>query len=315
MAMYRNERWTLTVRIVRIAILSASMSSTTPPSTRPDRLNPPEVEEVLPWRSMLSLGLQHVLVIYAGLVAVPLILGSALGLDNSEVVILINCNLIIGGLATVLQTIGIWRFGARLPLIQGASFIALAPMLLIGEDYGIRYIFGSVIAAGVLGMILAPFFSRLLRFFPRVVIGCLITIVGISLMPTAAGWFGGGEDADDFEATKYLILGTATVLVTVIGYVMFTGPLASLSVLIGMVVGTVVALCMGLTDLSGVADADWIGIRPAALRQSAVQHVAGPRDDARPHRHHGRDDGQQPRHRPDDQGPDHPASALRHLPW
>lgn len=91
MAMYRNERWKLTVRIVRIAILSASMSSTTPPSTRPDRLNPPEVEEVLPWRSMLSLGLQHVLVIYAGLVAVPLILGSALGLDNSEVIILINC--------------------------------------------------------------------------------------------------------------------------------------------------------------------------------------------------------------------------------
>lgn len=269
MTMYRNERWTLTVRIVRIAILSASMSSTTPPSTRPDRLNPPEVEEVLPWRSMLSLGLQHVLVIYAGLVAVPLILGSALGLDNSEVIILINCNLIIGGLATVLQTTGIWRFGSRLPLIQGASFIALAPMLLIGEDYGIRYIFGSVIAAGVLGVILAPFFSRLLRFFPRVVIGCLITIVGISLMPTAAGWFGGGENADDFGATKYFILGTVTVLVTVIGYVMFTGLLASLSVLIGMVVGTVVALCMGLTDFSGVADADWIGI-------SAPLHFGSP---------------------------------------
>ena len=140
--MYRNERWTLTVHIVRIAILSASMSSTTPPSTRPDRLNPPEVDEVLPWRSMLSLGLQLVLVIYAGIVAVPLILGSALGLDNSEVIILINCNLIIGGLVTVLQTTDIWRFGSRLPLIQGASFIALAPKLLIGEDYGIRYILG-----------------------------------------------------------------------------------------------------------------------------------------------------------------------------
>ncbi|MGP5147470.1 solute carrier family 23 protein [Corynebacterium variabile] len=87
-----------------------------------------------------------------------------------------------------------------------------------------------------------------------------MTIVGISLMPTAAGWFGGGEDADDFGATKYLILGTVTVLLTVIGYVVFTGLLVSLSVLIGMVVGTVVALCMGLTDFSGVADADWIGI-------------------------------------------------------
>lgn len=130
-------------------------------------------------------------------------------LHNSEVVILINCNLIIGGLATVLQTIGIWRFGSRLPLIQGASFIAMAPMLLIGED------------------------------------------------------------ADDFGATKCLILGTVTVLVTVVCYVVFTGLLASLSVPIGMVVGTIVALCMGLTDFSGVADADWIGI-------SAPLHFGSP---------------------------------------
>lgn len=189
-------------------------------------------------------------------------------------------------------------------------------MLLIGEDYGIRYIFGSVIAAGVLGMILAPFFSRLLRFFPRVVIGCLITIVGISLMPTAAGWFGGGEDADDFGATKYLILGTVTVLVTVVGYVVFTGRLASLSVLIGMVVGTVVALCMGADRLlrrrGRRLDRH---LRTAALRQSAVQAVPDTRVDARPHRHHGRDHRQQPGHRQDDQGTDHPATALRHLPW
>ncbi|WP_309131350.1 solute carrier family 23 protein [Brevibacterium sp.] len=218
------------------------------------------VDEILPARSMLTLGLQHVLVIYAGVVAVPLILGGALGLDQAQIVILINCNLIIGGLATLLQTLRIWRFGARLPLIQGASFIALAPMMQIGTDYGLSYVFGSVMVAGLLAIGLAPLFSRLLRFFPRVVIGCLITTVGISLMPAAAGWLGGGVGSETFGAPQHLLVGLLTVVVTVVVYVCFKGLMSSLSVLIGMAVGTVVAMFIGLSDFSGVSDAAWIGI-------------------------------------------------------
>ncbi|RBP65627.1 xanthine permease [Brevibacterium sanguinis] len=218
------------------------------------------VDEILPARSMLTLGLQHVLVIYAGVVAVPLILGGALGLEQSQIVVLINCNLIIGGLATLLQTLGIWRFGARLPLIQGASFIALAPMMQIGEQYGLTHVFGSVMVAGALAIGLAPLFSRLLRFFPRVVIGCLITTVGISLMPAAAGWLGGGVGSESFGAPEHLLVGLLTVVVTVVVYVGFRGLMSSLSVLVGMAVGTVVAMLIGLSDFSGLADAAWIGI-------------------------------------------------------
>jgi xanthine permease len=218
------------------------------------------VDEILPVRSMLTLGLQHVLVIYAGVVAVPLILGGALGLEQPQIVILINCNLIIGGLATLLQTLGIWRFGARLPLIQGASFIALAPMLQIGTEYSIQHVFGAVMVAGLLAIGLAPLFSRLLRFFPRVVIGCLITTVGISLMPAAAGWLGGGEGSDSFGAPKHLLIGLLTVVVTVVVYVCFKGLMSSLSVLIGMSVGTVAAMFFGLSDFSGISDAAWVGI-------------------------------------------------------
>lgn len=218
------------------------------------------VDEVLPARSMFTLGLQHVLVIYAGVVAVPLILGGALELTQQEIVLLINCNLIIGGLATLLQTLGVWRFGARLPLIQGASFIALAPMMQIGTEYGLPYVFGSVMIAGLLAIGLAPLFSRLLRFFPRVVIGCLITIVGISLMPAAAGWLGGGEGSESFGAPKHLLIGLLTIAVTVVVYVAFKGLMSSLSVLIGMAVGTIVAMFTGLSDFKGVADAAWIGV-------------------------------------------------------
>src|SRR5699024_11131921 len=168
--------------------------------------------------------------------------------------------LIIGGLATLLQTLGVWRFGARLPLIQGASFIALAPMMQIGTEYGLQHVFGAVMVAGLLAIGLAPLFSRLLRFFPRVVIGCLITTVGISLMPAAAGWLGGGEGSESFGAPKHLLIGLLTVVVTVVVYISFRGLMSSLSVLIGMAVGSIVAMLVGVSDFSGISEAAWIGI-------------------------------------------------------
>ncbi|MFE5290923.1 nucleobase:cation symporter-2 family protein [Isoptericola sp. NPDC056618] len=228
-------------------------------ATGNDRPTDP-VDEILPARSMITLGLQHVLVIYAGVVAVPLVLSGALGLTSSQTVTLINANLLLGGLATLVQTLGFWRFGARLPLIQGASFIALSPMLLIGTEYGMTAVVGSCLVAGALAICLAPVFSRLLRYFPRVVIGCLITVVGISLMPAAAGWLGGGEGADDFGAPRHLLVGLLTIVVTLVVYVRFKGLLSALAVLVGLLVGTVVAVAAGMSDFSGVGDAAWFGV-------------------------------------------------------
>jgi NCS2 family nucleobase:cation symporter-2 len=180
---------------------------------------------------------------YAGAVAVPLILGSAMGLTSAQVVLLINANLLTSGVATLIQTLGFWKFGARLPLIQGCSFIALAPMIMIGKEFGLSQIFGAVIAAGFITIALAPVFSRLLRFFPPVVIGSLITIIGISLMPAAAIWLGGGNpDAADFGNPANLLLGLATVSVTLAIYAKCKGFLGNLSVLIGLFVGSLIAL-------------------------------------------------------------------------
>jgi uric acid transporter len=219
------------------------------------------VDEVLPPRQLASYGLQHVLVMYAGAVAVPLILGSALGLTQQQMVTLINANLLTSGIATLIQTIGLWKFGARLPLIQGCSFIAIAPMIMIGKQYGLAYVFGSVIAAGALTVLIAPVFSRLLRFFPPVVIGSLITIIGVSLMPAAAIWLGGGNpDAAGFGSAANLLLGLATVAVTLFVYARFKGFVGNLSVLIGLIVGTIVATVCGLTSFSHVGEAAWFEI-------------------------------------------------------
>ncbi|MBM7344478.1 xanthine/uracil permease [Pantoea coffeiphila] len=117
-------------------------------------------------KRIASLGIQHVLVMYAGTVSVPLILAAVLKLSSSQTITLINACLLTSGLATLLQAVGIGRFGSRLPLIQGCSFIVLAPMIMIGQQYGIATIFGSVIACGLFTMVAAPFFSRLVRFFP-----------------------------------------------------------------------------------------------------------------------------------------------------
>ena len=221
------------------------------------------VDEVLPIRQLVTFGLQHVLVMYAGAVAVPLILGSALGLTSAQVVTLINANLLTSGIATMIQTLGFWKFGARLPLIQGCSFIALAPMIMIGKEFGLTEVFGAVIAAGAITIAMAPIFSRLLRFFPPVVIGSLITIIGISLMPAAAIWLGGGNpDAADFGAPANLLLGLATVAVTLVIYAKFSGFIGNLSVLIGLLVGSLIAAACGMTHFAQVGSAAWFELSP-----------------------------------------------------
>ena len=221
------------------------------------------VDAILPLRQLFTFGLQHVLVMYAGAVAVPLILGSALGLTPAQVVTLINANLFTSGIATLIQTLGFWRFGARLPLIQGCSFIALAPMIMIGKQFGLQEVFGAVIAAGAITIAIAPLFSRLLRFFPPVVIGSLITIIGISLMPAAAIWLGGGNpDAPDFGKPANLLLGMATVAITLVVYARFSGFIGNLSVLIGLVCGSLLAAAFGMTHFGNVAQAAWFELSP-----------------------------------------------------
>jgi NCS2 family nucleobase:cation symporter-2 len=171
---------------------------------------------------------------------------------------LINANLLTSGVATLIQTLGFWKFGARLPLVQACSFIALAPMIMIGKEYGMPHVFGAVIAAGALTVLLAPLVSRLLRFFPPVVIGSLITIIGISLMPAAAIWLGGGNPgAASFGSWPNLLLGLVTIAITLVICARFGGLVGNLAVLLGLVAGTAIAAAFGLTDFAQVGQAAW----------------------------------------------------------
>src|SRR6202034_916293 len=152
------------------------------------------VDEVLPVPRLLALGLQHVLVMYTGAVAVPLIIGGALKLSPEDVAFLISAHLFACGLATLVQCIGLPGVGIRLPVMMGVTFASVGPMLSMAAapDIGLLGIYGSVIAAGIFGIIAAPFISRLLPLFPPVVTGTIILVIGISLMRVGINWAGGG---------------------------------------------------------------------------------------------------------------------------
>ena len=154
------------------------------------------VDEKLPAARLATLGLQHVLVMYAGAIAVPLIVGRALKLSPEQVALLISADLFCCGIVTLIQSLGVTRwFGIRLPVMMGVTFAAVGPMVAFanampGVD-GARAIFGAIIGAGVISMIIAPVVSKLLRFFPPVVTGTIIAIIGISLMRVGVGWMTG----------------------------------------------------------------------------------------------------------------------------
>ncbi len=155
------------------------------------------VDERLPTGRLAALGLQHVLVMYAGAIAVPLIVGRALKLSPEHVAMLISADLFACGIVTLIQSLGFTKwFGIKLPVMMGVTFAAVGPMVAIANsvpgEAGARALFGAIIGAGILSMILAPLVSRMLRFFPPVVTGTIIAIIGVSLMRVGVGWAVGG---------------------------------------------------------------------------------------------------------------------------
>ncbi|MDI3290162.1 nucleobase:cation symporter-2 family protein [Polyangium sp. 15x6] len=222
---------------------------------------PDPVDAWLPLPRLLAYGLQHVLAMYAGAVAVPLIVAGALGLSREELVYLIGADLFTCGLATLVQTVGFPGFGVRLPVIQGCTFAAVGPMILIGKTGGLPSVYGAVIAAGALTLLVAPFFARLLRFFPPVVTGSIITLIGISLLPVAVRWAGGGDPSSpNFGAPAALALAFTTFALVLLYKRVLRGFWQGVAVLLGLVSGTLIAAALGKFDLAGVREAQWIAV-------------------------------------------------------
>lgn len=260
------------------------------------------VDEMLPAPKLFALGLQHVLVMYAGAIAVPLIVGRALQLSPTDVAFLISADLFVCGIVSVMQSYGLgpW-FGIKLPVMMGVTFASVGPMVSLAianpGPEGARIIFGSIIGAGVLAILIAPLMSRLLRFFPPVVTGTIILVIGISLMRVGINWIFGtpvGPTAPQIvnpehvawlEAVRSLgeaappmpeglklaatqnnplyapvsnIVLSLVVLGVVIAIARFAkGFLSNIAVLMGIFVGGVIAAALGMMHFDKIAEAAW----------------------------------------------------------
>ncbi|GAA2595194.1 nucleobase:cation symporter-2 family protein [Actinomadura fulvescens] len=218
------------------------------------------VDTVPRLRTLVPLSVQHVLIAYSGMVTVPLLIGSGLGLPGDTIAALITANLFVSGVATLLQTVGVWRIGVRLPIVMGSTFTGIGPAIIVGKDGGLPAVFGATLVAGVLTFVAAAHFSRLLRYFPPLVTGSVIAIIGFSLVPSTAALIAGPDPgAADYGLLRDLGLAGGTI-VFILLLERFAPPMLSrVGVLLALVAGTLVAIPMGIADFGSVRDADLVG--------------------------------------------------------
>ena len=224
------------------------------------------VDEVLPIPKLAVYGFQHVLAFYAGAVIVPILLANSIGLSQQELIHLINADLFTCGIASIIQSWGFWKVGVKLPLLQGVTFTAVSPMIAIGlaaggGTEGLLVIYGAVIVAGLFTFFVAPYFSRLIRFFPPVVTGTVILIIGIALLPVAANDAAGGAGPTmDPTSGKNLAYAMGTLALIVIIQRVFRGFMATVAVRAGLVIGTGVAWILGDAHFDAVSQSSWFGL-------------------------------------------------------
>lgn len=214
------------------------------------------VDEKLPFGKSSLLGFQHVAVMYGGAVAVPILIASAIGLTQEQLVYLISFDLFTCGVVTLIQTLGLGKIaGAKLPALMAISFTVVAPAIAIGQAHGLQGIFGSVIVAGIVVCILSQFTVKLIKFFPPIVTGSVVLIIGVTLMPVAMANAAGGNGAADFGSLRNLGVAAFTFLVFLLVNHYAKGFVKALSILISLVIGTLFASFFGMVDPGKVADA------------------------------------------------------------
>lgn len=221
------------------------------------------VDEKFGFGKSTVLGLQHVAVMYGGAVAVPILIARALNLSPEDLVFLISFDLFTCGVVSLLQTLGLARFaGAKLPALMAISFVVVGPAITIGTDHGgghvgLTYILGGVIGAGVIVTILSQFATQLIRFFPPIVTGSVVLVIGITLMPVAMGNAAGGNASKDFGAWYHLAAAGFTFAVFLLLNHYAKGFIKSCAILISLIIGTIFAAFLGLVDTAPLSSAAW----------------------------------------------------------
>ena len=220
----------------------------------------------------LLLSIQHLLAMYAGAIIVPIIVGHALGFSAQETAYLVSVDIFMCGVATFLQVYK--GIGIGLPVVLGCTFTAVTPMIMVGSKHGIDVLYGSLFASGIIIVLISPFFSYLVKIFPPVVTGSVVTTIGITLMPVAMNNLAGGQGSKDYGAPLNILLGLITLIIILVIHRLSTGFIRSIAILLGLVIGTVIASFFGLVNLNAVHESNWFEL-PKPFRFAGFKFELG----------------------------------------
>lgn len=214
----------------------------------------------VPLAKSVPFGLQHVLAMFVANIAPIMIVAGVCGLSIKETAYLIQMAMIMAGIGTLVQLFAVWKLGAKLPIVMGISFTFVSVFCYIGPKWGYETVIGAVIVGGIVEGLLGIFAKYWRKLISPIVAACVVTAIGFSLLSVGANSFGGGNGAADFGSAQNWILGTVTLLCCICFNIFAKGHWKQLSVLFGLVVGYIVAVCMGMVDFSALKDIQVISV-------------------------------------------------------
>lgn len=214
----------------------------------------------VPLAQAVPFGLQHILAMFVANIAPIIIVTGACGLDSSHSAMLIQCAMIIAGIGTLIQLFPIWRIGSGLPIVMGISFTFVSVFCYVGPAYGYPAIVGAVLVGGLIEGILGLFAKYWMKLITPVVSASVVTSIGFSLLSVGAASFGGGSGSENFGAPANWILGTVTLICCLLFHIFAKSYFKQLSVLFGLIVGYILAICMGMVDFSALQGVSLIAL-------------------------------------------------------
>ncbi|KNF06962.1 xanthine permease PbuX [Gottschalkia purinilytica] len=212
----------------------------------------------------IILGFQHLIASFGGIVAVPLVIGQALGLPVGDIAFLVSATIFVSGITTFIQARGIGPVGAKVPCVMGTDITFVGPMLAVGTSAGMGLglpgMFGATIMGSFVEIILSRFLKPLMKFFPPVVTGTVVTLIGVSLIPVSIDWAAGGAGKPGYGSLQNIVVAIIVLLIIIFLNRYGKGILGSASVLIGIVAGYIICYPLGMLDFQPVIDAKWFSL-------------------------------------------------------
>ena len=206
----------------------------------------------------LLLGFQNIFAAFGGIIAVPLVISSALGFDGLTATALLSASILVSGIATIIQSKGVGPIGARVPCVMGTDFTFVAPAIAVGGAAGLPGIIGATILGSFVEIISSYFIKPLMKLFPPLVTGTVVCLIGLTLLPVSMDWAAGGSGAADYGSLKNITIALIVLIITLLLNRYGKGMFSTASVLIGMIIGYIICIPLGMIDFTLVKEASWV---------------------------------------------------------